>query len=299
MSLTPISAAVGLAVVASTGMLGFSAVSDPAAGTHNSRSVVVRVASIDPAFNAAASVGQPVAVVPVALPPPSRTTSNEPEQLQPSGLRQQRKSQSPAPQLAAPMPPAGPVAQSGSSTGLQPVAVPAMLRWPAPPPSSQPAMAPQPISAPAQSPQRLNMPMPVPMPQATPMAPPTTPPAARTQPAAVETPATQVHAFDGIVASERALLRRTATSALYEAHIASTATAAEAEALWADLSARLGNRLAGASMHLKHIDVPQHGRFVRLLAGDFNDAGSTADFCRAVIALGRDCRIMRKLEIAG
>ncbi len=287
MSLTPISAAVGLAVVASTGMLGFSAATDPSAGQQSPRSVSVRVASIDPAFQATALPGQHVAVVPAALPPPRPATSNAAEPAQPARSRPQPVVQQPA------------VQQPGSyASGLQPVAVPAGLRWPAPPPS-QPSAMPQPVSAPAQSPQRLNMPMPVPMAQPLPLAQPAPMAAPANTPAPMAMPASQVHGFDGIVASERALLRRTASSALYEAHIASTATAAEAEALWADLAARLGNRMAGASMHLKHIDVPQHGRFVRLLAGDFSDAGSTADFCRAVIALGRDCRIMRKLETAG
>jgi|GEM_PF-5227680 len=289
MSLPTASAAIGLAFIASTGMLGLTAVSDPAPLDTAPRSVAVRVASVDPGFQALVP-GMQVTVIPAALPVPEPrrlAVTNENEQLTPSGNNRRG---TPTPLMTTPA--AGPA--TGPS-GLLPVPGPAM-KWPAPPPSSvapssaaQPAAKPaapkpMPVSAPAQTPQRMTAPMPVQMPMDA------------TTPSGMPR---QVHGFDGIVASERALLQRTASTTRYEAHIASTRTAAEAETLWAELRAKLGERHAGAAMHLKLIDVPEHGRFVRLLAGDFSDAGSTADFCRAVIAIGKDCRILRKLESAG
>lgn len=288
MSLPTASAAIGLAFIASTGMLGLTAASDPAPHDTAPRSVAVRVASVDPGFQALVP-GMQVTVIPAALPVPQPrlAATNENEQLTPSG---NNRRSSPTPLMTTPA--AAPATTPAGPSGLQPVPGPAM-KWPAPPPSSaaqpapKPATTPKPMpaSAPAQPQQRMTAPMPVQMPKD-----------AGAMPAGIPR---QVHGFDGIVASERALLQRTASTTRYEAHIASTRTAAEAETLWAELRAKLGERHAGAAMHLKLIDVPEHGRFVRLLAGDFNDAGSTADFCRAVIAIGKDCRILRKLESAG
>jgi len=141
------------------------------------------------------------------------------------------------------------------------------------------------------------MPAPAAMPQgAQPMMQPRMPMANAAPTAPVST---QVHGFDGIIASERQLLQRTSSTAAYEAHIASVGNMPEAEKLWQDISSRLGGSFNGVSAHFKVIDVPQHGSFVRLMAGDFADASRTADFCRAVIATGRDCRILRKLSPSG
>jgi len=313
MSLPTAAATFGIAVIASTGVFGIAAVNDLPASDGTPRAVAVRVASAD----ARQPLGQylspqQVAVVPAALPepqqPPQRlAVTNENEVPTPSG----RRSNAPTPLTTPPA--------MRAPSGAQPVPGPAM-RYPSPAqntmPSFDPANAPgiispgssgnvvqprsMPASAPAQSPQRMTQPTPVPMPAAAPAPAPT--PAPAPQRMAAPTPAVpagmprQVHGFDGIVASERQLLQRTASTARYEAHIASTRTPEEAEKLWADLRAKLGERHAGAAMHMKLIEVPEHGRFVRVLAGDFTDAGATADFCRAVIAAGKDCRILRKLE---
>ncbi|WP_428247189.1 SPOR domain-containing protein [Ferrovibrio sp.] len=314
MSLPTVTAAFGIAVIASTGVFGI-ATSDPILPSDTApRAVAVRVASAD----ARQPLGQylspqQVAVVPAALPEPQQqrlAVTNENEVPTPSGRRSNTPTQLTTPPAMRPAQPA-----------TQPVPGPAM-RYPSPAqntmPSFDPANAPgiispgssgvvvpprpMPASAPAQSQQRMTQPVPVPTPAAAPAPTPTPAPAPQRMAAPTPMPAApagmprQVHAFDGIVASERQLLQRTASTARYEAHIASTRTTEEAEKLWADLRAKLSERHAGAAMHMKLIEVPERGRFVRVLAGDFTDAGATADFCRAVIAAGKDCRILRKLE---
>lgn len=273
MSLPSASAALGLAFLASTSLYGIAS-PEPGAGAPGR--VIVPVAALAP-------VVAPDA--PVLLAAGSDEAEPRP------GFGGPRAGPTPllsTPPQANPVPPAGP-------SGLQPVQA-APGRWPAQTQQqAAPAPArptPRPAAQPAASPQQQNT-QPAAMPQ--------TAPVQRPAPARMERPrvATQVHGFDGIVASERALLQKTASTARYEAHIASAATEAEAEQLWSRLHDQLGAQFQSAPLHMRVIDVPGHGRFVRLLAGDFQDAEATAAFCRAVISAGRDCRILRQLPPNG
>jgi len=272
MSLPSASAALGLAFLASTSLYG---IASPEPGDVGLGRVIVPVAALAPVAVTAADVVLAAA-------------SDEAEQR--PGFGGPRAGPTPllsTPPQASPVPPAGP-------SGLQPVQA-APGRWPAQTQQTAPAparAAPRPAAQPVASPQQQNA-QPAAMPQPV--------PAQRPAPARTERPrvATQVHGFDGIVASERALLQKTASSARYEAHIASAATEAEAEQLWSRLHDQLGAQFQTTPLHMRVIDVPGHGRFVRLLAGDFQDAETTAAFCRAVISAGRDCRILRQLPPNG
>ncbi len=265
MSLPTASAALGFAVLASTGIASFGL---PEPAPDAPRAIIVPVAALQ----------QPLILVPPAVPATdaiSDTRRTRPQQFAATTDEDKSQPRFGGPK-SAPTPlvtPPGMQQPSMQQPGMQPVPTmprPAGQQWPA---AAPPATAmPRPAAAPAQ------MPKPLPA-QAT-----------RT-----EMPR-EVHAFDGIVASERALLQKTASTARYEAHIASTASEAEADKLWTDLRGKLDQRHSGAMAHYKLIDVPGHGRFVRVMVGDFNDAAATADFCRAVIAQGRDCRILRQLE---
>lgn len=279
MSLPTASAALGFAVLASTGIASFGL---PEPAPDAPRAIIVPVAALQ----------QPLILVPPAAPATdaiSDTRRAKPQQFAATTDEDKSQPRFGGPK-SAPTPlvtPPGMQQPSMQQPGMQPVPTmprPAGQQWPAASPAAAPPATamPRPAAAPAQMPKAMPT-------QAMPAQ------AMPGQASRSEMPR-QVHAFDGIVASERALLQKTASTARYEAHIASTASEAEADKLWADLRGKLDQRHSSATAHYKLIDVPGHGRFVRVMVGDFNDAAATADFCRAVIAQGRDCRILRQLE---
>lgn len=243
MSLPTTSAAVGLALFASTGLYGLAG---PESDYREQPRIIVPVAAL----------AQPVDA-PVQLTQAISTTNDRS-----------------APVPVVPPAAAAPAAQ-GTPSGLQPVPT-APARWPtASPQKAAPAekAAPAPAAMPARTPETPTM---APRPERPRIA-------------------TQVHAFDGIIASERALLQKSAANVRYEAHIASAASETEAEQIWSGLQSRLDASFKTTQLHLKVIEVPDHGRFVRVMAGDFATASETAQFCQAVISAGRDCRIMRQI----
>ncbi|MBX3455901.1 SPOR domain-containing protein [Ferrovibrio sp.] len=275
MSLPTASAALGIAVLASTGLASFGL---PEPAPTAPRAVIVPVAALQ----------QPLILVPpgTAVMQDAQAMPQRPQQY--AATTDEDKT---APRFGGP--------KSSPTPLVTPPAMRAPQTMPAaqPVPAAQPAPAMQPVPTmprPAQQQRPAAMPAAA-TPATMPTARPTPAQAMPVQAARSEMPR-QVHGFDGIVASERALLQKTASTARYEAHIASAATEMEADRLWSALREKLDQRHSNAVAHFKLIDVPGHGRFVRILVGDFNDAAATADFCRAVIAQGSDCRILRQLE---
>lgn len=266
MSLPTTGAMLGATLLASTGLYGLASpeidATPPGQRVATQAQVVIASAALPHGLAGIA----PVAVTPLAKPAPIEQAQPEDERLAAASDEDMVKPQGPAAK-ARPRPPSAPVQRL-----IEPKVIEQkMMGQPMPAPGAMPPVA-QPMMQPR-----------MPMANAAPTAPVTT----------------QVHGFDGIIASERQLLQRTSSTAAYEAHIASVGNMPEAEKLWQDLAGRLGGSFGGISAHFKVIDVPQHGSFVRLMAGDFADASQTADFCRAVIAAGRDCRILRKLAPSG
>lgn len=297
MSLPSATAALGIAVLASSGIVGFGL---PEPAPNAPRAIIVPVAALQ----------QPLILVPPSTsdvdtdrrmkPRQFAATSDEdtaPPRFGPTQSTTPKSAPTPLvtpPAMRSTQPAPMPAAQPAPMPAMQPVPTmprPAAQQWPAS--TNQPAPMPQPgqMAKPPAMPQPATMSHPAAAPQAAPM-----PKKAMPANASRGDMPRQVYGFDGIVASERALLQKTASTARYEAHIASTATEGEADKLWADLRGKLDAKHGEAVAHFKLIDVPGHGRFVRVLVGDFNDAAATADFCRAVIAQGRECRILRQLE---
>lgn len=250
MSLTSTSAAVGLALAATTSIYGLAQPGDPAEPSIPRAAQVIHVALADPGSLPAEQIRQAVPVAPL------------PEAYAPLFPPVTLPAQEAVTRTAAT---GNPVLQEGQR-GPAAQTAPRQLR-------QRPVLPAQ--TAPSSSAGQK---------MATPASP---------------SSAVQVHGFDGIVASERRLLQRTSSTATYQAHIASAATETEARTIWTEVATKLESRFGSVTPQLKQIEVPQHGRFVRLLGGDFGDAAQAAEFCGAVIAIGRDCRILRKLESAG
>lgn len=252
MSLTSTSAAVGLALAATTGIYGLAQPGDPSGPAMARTTQVVHVALADPGLVPASETRQAVPLAPL------------PEAYAPLFPPVVLAAQEALIRIAATQ---NPVLQDGQSGPVEKAAPRQLRQRPSAPAPKIPALA---------------------APSGPKVATPSMP-----------SSAVQVHAFDGIIASERRLLQRTSSTATYQAHIASAATESEVRIIWVDVTSKLDARFAGVAPQLKHIEVPQRGRFVRLLGGDFEDAAQAAEFCGAVIAVGRECRILRKLESAG
>jgi len=267
MSIPTTGAVLGATLLASTGIYGLAGPEIEATPAGQRVAVQAQVALATAPLPPGIAGTAPVAVAPLPKPMAIEPAQPDAERLAATSDEEMAKPQGPAAK-ARPRPvPAAPVQKL-----IEPKVIEQkMMGQPMPAPAAMPQGA-QPMMQPR-----------MPMANAAPTAP----------------VSTQVHGFDGIIASERQLLQRTSSTAAYEAHIASVGNMPEAEKLWQDISSRLGGSFNGVSAHFKVIDVPQHGSFVRLMAGDFADASRTADFCRAVIATGRDCRILRKLSPSG